>query len=289
MQRGESSGGSGSRERVKAGLQAEWSLAADAYASRRELEIQGRVPVDMLSAIAVIEILETSGSYPVLVVANDQNPYWLKWPGNPHNNHSLASELVVALLGALLQISVRPGGLVYLPPDLIDGQVVNGCRIQGGTCFGSLRLASAEEATDAWRTARDDNKRRYAGIAALWDLCLGDDLQVLHDVTDDSTVWSFDHGLWFCNTEADWDADSLRSMADCSWDPFVTDGRLDAGELMCLADRLESLSADQVADAVCNVPVEWQVPESDLRALAGFIWSRRRLTAFNMRVRSMER
>lgn len=236
------------------------------------------------SASFLIRVAPT-GAAPILAVTDDGRRFWLKWPGNPHGNVSLVNELVVAKLGELIDAPVRPVSLVYVEPDLAEGYMASGHSIPSGTYFGSELLPDVEETTEILRVGRDGNAQRFPRFLALWTLCLGTDLQLLYHVSNDHQVWSIDHGLWFDSHEGDWSPKLLEQWAQDAW-PWPEAERpkgLSSIALHEVADAVLALTLESIAGVVGEVPIEWGISDSDLRALAKFIYQRRDLIARQLR------
>lgn len=236
------------------------------------------------SASALIRAAPT-GAAPILAVTDDGRRYWLKWPGNPHGTVSLVNELVVARIGGLIEAPVRPVSLVHVEPDLAEGYFASGHPIPAGTYFGSELLTDVEETTEILRVSRDGNAQRFPKFLALWSLCLGTDLQLLYHVSSDHQVWSIDHGLWFDSHEGDWTPELLSRWANDAW-PWPEGQRpqgLNPAALHEAADALTALTSDSLALVVGEVPTEWGIADTDLRALAKFVYQRRDLIARQLR------
>lgn len=236
------------------------------------------------SASILVEVAQT-GAAPILAVTSDGRRFWLKWPGNPHGNLSLVNELVVARIGQLIDAPVRPVSLVYVDPELTTGFRANGLPIPGGTYFGSELLADVEEATEILRVEHDGNAQRFPRFLALWELCLGADLQLLYHVSNDHQVWSIDHGLWFDNQEGDWTPSLLQQWRQVAWS-WPDAGRpkgLDPTGLHGAADAVLSISLQSLAQILAEVPQDWGIQDKNLAALAEFIYYRRNLVANQLR------
>jgi hypothetical protein len=236
------------------------------------------------SAVLYIRSAST-GSFPILLSADDGNRYWAKWPGNPHGNKSLVNEWVVLKLGEEIGAPVRPGALVQVEQEFIGDLRFNGVAPSPGTFFGSRFQAGSEEQTQIGFVGKDGNAERFARFLALWELCMGDDAQFLYSHTDDLQVWSIDHGLWFNCMEGDWTPAQLAAWTEESWE--WPEGRFPAGlsarELHEAANSLDRLTSGAIGRAVGGVPVDWEVPDDELYALAYFIHCRRGAVASRLR------
>lgn len=238
-----------------------------------------------VSASMLLEVAPT-GAAPVLAVTNQGPRYWLKWPGNPHGNVSLVNELVVARVGQLIGAPVRPIALVHVDAALVDGYFASGRTVPAGIHFGSELLPEVEETTEIIRVEKDGNAERFPRFLALWNLCMGTDLQLLYHVSNEHQVWSIDHGLWFDSHEGDWTPSLLQAWKDQSWS--WPEGRQPAGlsarVLHDVASSVEELSILSLGSVVAEVPVEWGVPDDHLYSLAKFLHNRRALVAGELRI-----
>ncbi|WP_442913239.1 HipA family kinase [Kribbella sp. CA-293567] len=259
--------------------QSAWSDAAVAAA----LDSPGRARAQAAAQV-LIKQAET-GSKPILASADDQQQYWLKWPGNPHGNLSLAHEVLVAGIGRLLGAPVRRVSLIYVDPALVIDQFVDGQRLPAGLYAGSELLTEVEEDTVVARVRRADNAARFAYYLALWDLCLGTDLQLLYHLAETDQVWSIDHGLWFDSLEGDWSAAHLSRQGSLPWpwpdgarpQPFSRAAFLSAGA------AVDGLTCQDLADVLGGVPLEWGIADETLRTLARFVYERRSAVSERLR------
>ncbi|TDU89673.1 hypothetical protein EV138_3248 [Kribbella voronezhensis] len=227
----------------------------------------------------------STGAKPVLAVADNGKSYWLKWPGNPHGNLSLAHELIVARIGQLIGAPVRPTPLVYVDRALVESYFIDGQRLPSGLYVGSELLPDVEEHTSITRVARDGNAQRFAHYLALWDLCLGTDLQLLYHLPEHDQVWSIDHGLWFDSLEGDWTQTLLsgRINEPWPWPDEVLPRGLDRKALTAAASAVAALTIGDLAGAIGSVPLEWGISDHALCTLALFVHARRSTVANRLR------
>lgn len=236
------------------------------------------------SAQVILKTAET-GAKPVLAATTGGRRYWMKWPGNPHGNLSMVHEVVVGCLGAHIAAPVRPIALIAVDEALVSDQFVDGSRLPAGPYVGSELLDDAEEQTTITRVSRDGNATRFAFYLALWDLCLGSDLQLLYHLAERDQVWSIDHGLWFDSLEGDWTPEHLADRADdpWPWPPDIDVKALDVEALRKAADAVDSLTCGDLTEVMIQVPLEWGVADDALRTLAKFVHGRRGLVSQRLR------
>lgn len=219
--------------------------------------------------------LANTGAKPLLFRCSDGKSYWSKWPDNPHGNLSLFNELVVAGVGGALGAPFRPVKLVEVSDELVADLRIDGQRLPGGTYIGSELLEHSEESTEVSRVASDGNRERYPFLLAVFDLCLGDDMQLLHDQDDDQAVWSIDHGLWFWSTEGDWSPATLASMMQSSGMWGARPRGLSVEALLQAADGVDHLKADDLAPIWASTPTAWGIDDEHRAALLQFVLDRR--------------
>ena len=239
------------------------------------LNLPDRAPAKA-SAQLVITVADT-GAKPMLAVADDGRRYWLKWPGNPHGNLSLAHEVVVAAVGELLGAPVRRISLISVDAALVTDTYADGRRLPAGLYAGSELLTDVEENTVITGVRRDGNANRFAYFLALWDLCLGTDLQLLYHLAANDQVWSIDHGLWFDSLEGDWSPELLAKRDGLPWDwPDTAEGQpFSADALIGAAAAIEALTCNDLAAVLSGVPLTWGIADETLLTLARFIYERR--------------
>lgn len=214
-----------------------------------------------------------SGSGAFLGVADDERQYWIKPANNPQGPRSLIPERVVARIGEKIGAPVRPVALVTIPPGL-QFTYQPGYSLRPGLAHGSLHLDETM-LVDDWRgkAARDNNRRRAAFIAALWDLCLGTDEQWLSHFPEDAAIWSFDHGFWL-GGEVDLSLAALRRVGDTPWEIDT----LDTASTVALrqaAAEVAALEREDFIEACASVPIEWGTTESEMSELADLLYNRK--------------
>jgi len=234
-----------------------------------------------VSLVAPIGPPSGSGANAAKGLADDGNVYWFKLPDNEQGVRVLANEVIVGALGSRLGAPVRQCVLASVAPGLLlrpDGSR-GPARGPSSVAHASLHLESALEDDDLTYTRRDDNSRRQVWIMALWDLCLGQDPQWLYDSSEDYTIWSYDHGLWFWSGEGDWDPAMLRRsvLEDSTYAPRPHG--LDRSTVAEVAEALADLTRNDLLKVVSAVPIEWGIPDVDLEHLAWFLYERREMVA----------
>lgn len=215
----------------------------------------------------------TSGSAAFLGLASDGHQYWVKPPGNPQGPRTLVAEVVTYGIGRLVGAPVPTNALIEIPVTF-DWEYADAYRLRGGTGHGSLNVEDVVVAEEWGTHSRlDDNRRRQAHILALWDLCMGVDPQWLHQITDDYSIWSFDHGFWLAG-ESDWTIDSLKKIGTTPWQFELDPDVASASGLREAADRIDALSLAAIQAVASTVPLEWETTPQELSELASILFLR---------------
>jgi len=219
-----------------------------------------------------------------LALADDGRSYWVKVPGNEQGNQVLVNEVVVAEVGAILGAPIRERILVTVPPSMTEWSEFPARRSPIPLlAHASLHVPHAEDSDDLHYTKRDDNGRRQAALAGLWDLCVGEDEQWLYDSSASYSIWSYDHGFWFTTGEGDWDAEVLQRLLGVANELKDLPHDVDREELDRVADAIAALTPQQLLGVMSAVPVEWGTSDRDLEAMAWFLFNRRDAVAFRLR------
>lgn len=229
----------------------------------------------------------SSGAGSFLGLADDGRQYWVKVPGNDQGNQVLTNEVIVSEVGLLLGAPVRERVLVNVPQAVCAWSEFP-VRGAAGPLLGhgSHHVAGAVDDDELRYTKRDDNARRQAAMAGLWDLCIGEDPQWLYETGAAYSVWSYDHGLWFTTGEGDWDQGVLERLVDTvSPIPKLPAG-VNRDRMREVADLIDNLTPEQLLTVVSAVPVEWGTDDRDLETMAWFLYSRRRRVAERLRKRA---
>lgn len=241
-------------------------------------------PVATITIRAPRERAQSSGAGAFLALADDGRQYWVKVPNNPQGNQVLVNEVIVGELGRVLGAPMRERALVKVPVSVTQW---DDYPVQASTtpvlAHASLHVPSAEDADDLHYTKRDDNARRQAAIAALWDLCVGEDAQWLYDTASSYTIWSYDHGFWFATGEGDWNAHVLARMLAVASPLADLPRAVDSGEFLRMADAIDTLTPAVLLGIMSEVPVQWGTGDEDLEAMAWFLFNRRTSVAERLR------
>jgi hypothetical protein len=214
------------------------------------------------------------GSGTFLALCSDNRRWWVKPANNLQSGKVIVTEHVVGRAGALIGAPVCESCVVEIPSEIEGWEFRPGAALEAGFAHASLAVSDAVEIHDLDYRDRDDNRRRHAGVFALYDWCWGADDQWLVAETDDRRVFSHDHGWYLPEAGPDWSETTLVSRVDQAHIMSRRADGLDAGELTRIADRLESLTRSEVHTVVAAVPGGWPVTNRELEAL-GFFLERR--------------
>jgi hypothetical protein len=197
----------------------------------------------------------------------------------------IVTESVVGRAGALIGAPVCDVAVVQIPAEIAGWEFRRGARLEPGFAHASLAVDDAQEMRALEYRPRDDNQRRHAGVLALYDWCWGGDDQWLYCETDDRKIYSHDHGWYLPETGPDWSEATLMARVDAAHPLGSSSSDLDQAALRQLADRLESVTREELAAMLQGVPVSWSASDAELEALGFFL--ERRAPAVAGRLRDM--
>lgn len=237
-----------------------------------------------LTLRAPVRRAQSSGAGAFLGLGDDGHQYWFKVPGNAQGNYVLANEVIVERVGNLIGAPVCERHLAWVTPTAMTWRDYPVAPSSGRLVAHASKHVSGAVDDDAMAyTRRDDNSRRQASLLALWDWCLGDDEQWLYEAASSSSIWSYDHGLWFTTGEGDWDTRVLQSLVGVDGSFRSPPAGLNRTRLHEVADRLLTVTREELLGAMSEVPVEWGVPTADLEAMGWLLYRRAPAVAQRMR------
>lgn len=225
------------------------------------------------------------GSGTFLAEASDRRRWWVKPQNNLQGERVIVTEYVVAKAGRLIGAPVCEVAIVEIPEEIAGWEFRPGAHLQPGLAHASLAVDDAQEARSLEYRDRDDNRRRHAGVYALYDWCWGGDDQWLYCETDDRKLYSHDHGWYLPENGPDWNETTLLARVDEPHPPAHPTADLDPTELTTLAARLRAPLRQPLADLLVTVPTSWPVGDADLEALGFFL--ERRAPAVAARLEAM--
>lgn len=235
--------------------------------------------------MAVVPLQQSSGggSGSYLVRADDGARYWCKAANNPQGPKVPVTEQVVGRLGELIGAAVCHTELVYIPTALTGWEYRPGHQLEEGWVHGSLAERPVTESRDLKHRLEDDNRARHASFFAVYDWLWGGDSQWLVKQSANWMYFSHDHGWYLPPEGPDWTIAALQAATNTPHEFSGDRTGLDGGGLERLAQSLEALTSDEVADAVSLIPTEWAATDDELEAVVEFATRRCRPVAARLR------
>ncbi|MEF3322273.1 hypothetical protein PV375_01005 [Gulosibacter sp. GYB002] len=228
------------------------------------------------------EAAKDSGSGCFNGLLDNEQFAWIKLPNSPHGARALANDVIINRFMRSVNAPTPTAELVRVSADLFNawrtpaqwyGQPIRLHHDLIGHASYHVPTAIESKTNHFEHHTDDDNANRQALLAAMWDLFAGFDDQWLYDAANDHSIWSFDHGLWLYTEAFDWTPDLLqRKVREPNERP--DDELLSPDALEVAAIGLSTVTHEQILNAICAVPVEWQIPNYDLGVLGWFINTR---------------
>jgi hypothetical protein len=235
-----------------------------------------------VTARAPLKQSDRGGSGSFLVLADDGARYWCKTLNNAQRDPRIpVNEQIVGRLGVTLGAAVCEPKLVYMGEPMVGWQFRDGHAIEEGWAHGSRAVEPVVETNELGSRAKDDNARRHVGIYALYDWVGGSDPQWLM-VGADEEFHSHDHGHYFPGGPS-WTIETLTQAGTTAFPIGTPAEGLDETEVARVADRLESITEQEVVAALSNLPAEWPTSDDQLEALVDFLLARREPAAGRVR------
>ncbi|MEA2254718.1 MAG: hypothetical protein QOG35_763 [Solirubrobacteraceae bacterium] len=240
--------------------------------------------IERVRAVAPLQQSNAGGSGSFLVRADDGCRYWCKVLNNAQGDPKVpVNEQIVGWLGSLIGIAVCEPRLVEIPEALADWEFRPGHHLQSGWAHGGLAVEGAIETRTLDHRTSDNNSVRHAGFYALHDWLGGADPQWLYASADEQRYYSHDHGHYFWGPS--WTPATLSANVGTAAPLGVASAGLDPSELERLADRLDSITEQEVAGALPNFPEDWPIDQSEIRAVVDF--ATQRCSQVAQRIRSL--
>lgn len=230
-------------------------------------------------SVTLIEMGSTpSMNGPFRVTASNNKSYFVKAMDAvaPAYRQTIAIEFLVAGAGRLIGAPVCETRVIEIPALLAGTEVRSGAVLSAGLAHASLALGHADEAGRPNLAARlqDDNRRRHAGVYALFDWCFGHDQQWLYDLDDDRRIFSHDHGLYLPPNNGTVDPAELVARVDEPHQLPDPASDIDHDEVDRLASALELIDEVAVLNLLRNVPGSWPVDDQALGTLGWYLVAR---------------
>ena len=239
---------------------------------RWERDLGGRSdPVDPPTIEIPIKPSPQGGSGTFLAADTEGQKWCVKPLNNNQGERVTVTEAIVAAVGSLIGAPICDSSVVFLPAEIEGWEFRPGSRIQEGYAHASRNVPDAVEYQVMQDRERDDNARRHVGVFALYDWCWGGDDQWLYAETEDSKLYSHDHGWYLPETGATWDVDALIArVGEAHMAAWPTAG-LDTGEIGVFSQRLRGLTHAGLVAALRGVPMSWPVSNAELARVGWFL------------------
>ncbi|WP_433803394.1 hypothetical protein [Actinomycetospora sp. CA-084318] len=201
----------------------------------------------------------------------DEGDFWVKPLNNGQSPRVPVNEYIVGRLGLLVGAPVCEVQLVEVGPDFAAQEFAPGRFLEAGLASGSRDVPNVNPLRTFEHRQDDDNRRRHAGVYALYDWCWGDDDQWLYDWSDGYRLHSHDHAFFLPGPGADWTIEDLERCADQPHQLSADPVGLDVDAVRGYANRLNALTADEIRGMLRTVPTGWPVDQQELEALGWFL------------------
>jgi hypothetical protein len=212
----------------------------------------------------------------------------LRWYVKPLNNYQAeivcVNEYVLGSLGRLIGAPVCEVAIVQITETHAGWGFKNGGPrvLESGLASASKAIPSSREERALIHRARDDNRRRQVGVYAMYDWCWGGDDQWLYDGAADEALHSHDHGHYLPGGPT-WSIASLAAVRDEPHVLGIAPDGLDPATIANVADNLDAVTRETIAQVLRRVPTSWPTTDTDLEALGAFLEVRAKPVATRLR------
>jgi hypothetical protein len=210
-----------------------------------------------------------SGSFPGR--ASDNERWYVKPQNNRQGGQVIVSEYLVSAVGLIVGAPVCDVQPIHIPPDLAGHGFATGLVLEPGVASASRAVPDAIEDRGLLHRERDDNRKRHAGVFVLYDWCWGGDPQWLYSATEESKLYSHDHGWYFPPEGPTIEGAAVTANVDVPRPLGQPDSGLDGEELERLAAAVEGVSRAELAAVLNSVPASWPISDATLEALGHFL------------------
>ena len=154
--------------------------------------------------------------------------------------------------------------------------------LEEGWAHGARAVEGAVETHQLDHRSDDSNAVRQAGFFAMYDWLLGGDPQWLYAPGEKNAYYQHDCGHYF-PAPPDWTPEGLRgAMAQPNPLGQSSEG-LDQAELARLANALDALTRQEIADALANMDTIWPIDAAHVDAVVDVADGRRSEVATRLR------
>lgn len=224
-------------------------------------------------------------------MADRRGDYWIaKSLINKREERATVTDALIGAVAPLIDAPTCDTAILWYPDDEEPLIVETGVQLEPGTYFhGSKRLIQKQVIKPERQVKygqRDDNARRWIGLAALYDWCWGQDPQWLFHTEDDTRLYSHDHGWYLPGPNGTWSSQGLKDKVDQPHS--LLDDVYSAPDVELLhailienphycseyANSLREITADQLAASLTSIPESWPVSDHELADLGWFLYRR---------------
>jgi hypothetical protein len=213
------------------------------------------------------------GSGVFLARADDGQRWWGKPEINLQGPKVIVTEYLVGSLGALIGAPTCEVAIVRIPNEIVGWEFRPGATLKAGLAHASRDVEDAQLLHALEYRQQDDNRRRHAGVFAIYDWCWGGDDQWLYCHTEDQKLYSHDHGHYLPGGP-NWSEDTLTAHVDEQHVLNSPKPGLDPAAINEFAGQLENINREKLLPILRSVPTVWAVTDTELEAV-GFFLERR--------------
>lgn len=268
------------------------SLPPPEYAVRLVGDTEFTLPrVVIKRHIRAMEGDERGGAEARVFQDTDGRFWMVKAPNNPQDGQVLASEFVAAVVGEILGAAIPRAAICDLSDDIVNGiKFQSDANWNSGEAFGSELLPMGSPEFAPGTHDQIVNGADLAAVVAL-DTMLGADNGRQARACPDPGGWA----VWAVDFGHDigpgrWNRSTLEARADPASleDPNGWLAHSTSADWTGLADRVGSITDEDLARIVAAIPAAWGPPADDRQALVGCLVRRREAVVTLMRQRIVD-
>lgn len=232
------------------------------------------VPSDLRTLTLPAQPSNRGSSGVFLAADRTGDQWWVKPVTNAQNPRTAITDSIVGAVGALIGAPVCETVVVRIPDALSGWEFRPGRYLKPGLAHASRNVDSAVELYELTHREADDNPVRHVGVIALYDWCWGNDDQWLYSESDDHRTFSHDHGWYLPGSNGTWTSQSLIQHVHEDRPLNCAISGIRQAEVLRIANRLRVLQAEQLVQALSNIPQEWPVTDDELEHVGWFLHQR---------------
>lgn len=208
-------------------------------------------------------------------------PVWLKCSDGENYvvkgrqaGRQIVNDQIVARLGIALAAPVGLPKLVEVSSELIEIEP-RLSHFLPGIAHGSLWIPDCFDEYELLGTGEPENRPRYARLAVLYGWVTANDRQFLFSKNPPRLVHSVDHGHFFAG-EPDWTSNSLKDNLNPAIPDDFKSCCFSFDEFKIMKDALQSVTEEQILQAVASVPEEWELTMDEREILVEYLLTRQK-------------